>query len=236
MWSAWSEPVDLYLGQGLAVIGRARGQAEVVQFPPTLPLDRILQRAGEAAGPLLRAGAAMRIRLSGTLCPATTFDVPQGLSGWRELEQIATASIAAQMNLPATDVVVQMDASHIGLAAALVRPFLEAIQSWAKGQQLAVASIAPAWAEAAACKGAQSGQVRAIAVSEPDCITFVVETAGSVVAATAHRPKEGIQALNRALAAHGVPLEALLKLGFSPEQGEATHGLPRFLARNWSAR
>jgi hypothetical protein len=235
VWSAWSNPVDLYLGQGLILVGRGKQQAMAIPFPPTLPLDVALRRAGEAAGALLRKGAALRVRLSGALCPAMTFGIPKGISGWREIGEVARTSIAVQMNLPAADVAIQTDPSHLGLATALARPFLGQLQSWAKEGELAMRSLSPLWTEVAGCERARSERVGAIVLAEPDGVTVLVEARDGIFAATARPSNEEIDALNRLLASKGVTDEASLKLKFSAAHGESMRGLPRFLAANWSA-
>ena len=62
MWSVWSETVDVYLGQGVAMVKTGSEKARVLQHPATMPVQRVLAAVAQAmhAGPTSRKKKQMQ--------------------------------------------------------------------------------------------------------------------------------------------------------------------------------
>ena len=98
MWSVWSESVNIYVGQGVALVKAGKQETQVLLHTATLPLDRVLAKVEQAlpSKPHRKVRRDLRITLSGALCPAMVFSAPPEVSRWSELQQIAIAPIKAQ--------------------------------------------------------------------------------------------------------------------------------------------
>lgn len=174
MWSVWSERVDVYLGTGLVLVQRHRAPLWTLEPPATLPLADVLQQADLA---LDRANARpwrLHVHLSATLCPPLAFGVPAGVRQHAEVLAIAQASAAKAWALPAeqaAEIVCNLDAHHIGLAAAMLAGTHRLISQWAMRHKGQLASLRPLWADATAASACTGQQVTGLAVLEPDALT-----------------------------------------------------------------
>lgn len=171
MWSVWSKPVQLYLGQGLAMV-QASGQAVVVLRPSiTLPLERVLQQIGEHVPHASR----LRVSLSGALCPAFDFVTPQGVRRWDERQAIARSWAADSMGLRPDELLCELDARSTSLGAALPVVTLAELKRWAQAQGHRLDSVQPLWAQATQSATARHTGARALLVQEPDATTLLAE-------------------------------------------------------------
>lgn len=221
MWSVWSKPVNLYLGQGLAMV-QACGQAGVVLRPSvTLPLERVLQQIGEH----LPRASRLRVSLSGALCPAFDFVTPQGVQRWDERQAIAQNWAADSMGLAATDLVCELDARSTDVAAALAASTLAELKRWAQAQGHRLDSVQPLWAQVTHSAAARRAGVRAVLVQEPDATTLLTEPSQGVVQAFSLPGAPDASAVRTRLVqlqtSLGLAAEQLLRLGF-----EATPKVP----------
>lgn len=169
----WFRTTDIYLGQGVALIGRGGQAGSLVRFPSTLPLYRALPLLRPQAPGLLRQGSRVRIRLSCALCRLVQFEVPATLKRWNELEALALEQAAAVMGVPDSDITIALDHACPGRAAALARVVPKAIGSWVEQERLALVSLGPLWGEATRCPAARHRSIQAISVREEDGITEV---------------------------------------------------------------
>ena len=169
----WLRTTDIYLGQGVALIGRGCQAGSLVRFPSTLPLSRALPLFRQQAPDLLGRGTHVRIRLSCALCRLIRFEVPGTLKRWNDLEALALTQAAAAMGIPSTDIAIALDQANLGRAAALAKAVNEAIVSWVEQERLALVSLGPLWGEAARCPAARRRSIQAIAVREQDGTTDI---------------------------------------------------------------
>lgn len=171
MWSVWSKPVHLYLGQGLAMVQAARQPTVVLHPSVTLPLERVLQQVGAH----LPRASRIHISLSGPLCPAFDVALPQGVRRWDERQAIAQHWVADNLGLPADELRCELDARAAGLGAAIPTATLAALQQWARTQGHHIGALQPLWAQATQCAAAAQAGVRGVLVQEPDCVTVLAE-------------------------------------------------------------
>jgi hypothetical protein len=204
----WFRTTDIYLGQGVALIGRGAHAASLVRFPSTLPLSRALPLFRQQAPELLGRGARVRVRLSCALCRLVQFEVPETLKRWNDLEAPAVVQAAASMGIPPGDIAITLDQARLGRAAALARLVAKAIGSWAEQEQLALVSLGPLWGEASRCPAARRRSIQAISVREQDGTTDI----GSQEATT--------------------PSLATLEFQLTPLEGSESQA-PRFLRSHW---
>lgn len=171
MWSVWSKPVQIYVGQGLAMV-QASGQAVMVLRPSaTLPLERVLQQIGEH----LPRASVLRVSLSGAVCPAFDFVLPQGVRRWSERQTIAQNWVADSMGLRPDELLCELDARSTGLGAALPASTLAEVKRWAQAQGHRLDSVQPLWAQATQSAAARQAGTRAVLVQEPDATTVLAE-------------------------------------------------------------
>lgn len=189
MWSVWSERVDLYLGQGLAMLKSKRHGERVVRLAPTLPMDRVLAQLtlelAEMGTNNRYARRSLHITLSAALCPASGFTVPQAVRRWDERQSIACASAAATVGAQVESIVSETDRDQAGVAASMGRPLFDDLKRWAAQNRCRVASIQPLWAVASQCPAARSAAVKSILLQEPDAVTVLaMEHDGRQLAST----------------------------------------------------
>lgn len=233
MWSVWSKPVHLYLGQGLAMV-QASGQAVVVLRPSvTLPLERVLQQIGEH----IPRASRLRVSLSGAVCPAFDFVLPQGVRRWSERQAIAQNWAADSMGLAATDLVCELDARSTGLGAALPASTLAELKRWAQAQGHRLDSVQPLWAQATQSAAARSPGVRALLLQEPDATTVLAdENSGSIQAYSlpgapdASAVRTRLAQLQTSL---GLAAERMVRLGFEATPKTPMTNSPQAWAAHW---
>lgn len=177
MWSVWSKPVHLYLGQGLAMVQAAKRHTVVLRPSVTLPLDRVLQQVGDH----LPRASRIHISLSGAMCPAFDVALPQGVRRWDERQTVAQHWVADNLGLPADELRSELDGRATGLGAAMPAATLTALQDWARSQRHHIGALQPLWAQATRCAAAAQASVRGVLVQEPDGVTVLAEAGdGSV--------------------------------------------------------
>ncbi len=189
MWSVWSERIDLYLGQGLAMVKTMRHSERVIKFAATLPMDRVLERVGQEIQAMGIAKGRMRgrlhVTLSGSLCPASAFLAPDAVNRWDELRSFAQASAASALGVAADEIVSETDRYCAGIVASVGRTLLDDLSQWAITLYCSIASVRPLWATASDCPAAGSANIKGVLVSEPDAQTLVaVGQGGTRLAST----------------------------------------------------
>lgn len=242
MWSVWSEPVELYLGQNLAMLKVAHQEAVVLQHPATLPLERVLARLAEAMPPVPKRRwpqqRRLRVTLSAALCPAISYQAPPEVQRWQELQQIAHASATAALGIPLEQVLCEADTARRGIAAALATPLMADLQRWAQQQQARIASVRPLWAVATQSAAARAPAVQGVVLQEPDAMTLVVNDGkGQCQGATFvgdTTPTAQQASLRRCLVGWGLTEEQLLKLHFQAAPATVTPQGPQVWAEHWS--
>jgi len=176
VWSVWSETVDVYLGQGLAMLKAGAKEAIVSRSPATLPLERVLARLAESAAAsqvILKKGSRLRISLSGAWCPALAVTVPEGVTRWEERRQIALASAARDMGTDLEQIACEIDATAPGAAAAIALPMREELERWAVQLGCRLVSVVPLWATATQSRLSRQRGTRSLLVIEPDAATLI---------------------------------------------------------------
>lgn len=242
MWSVWSEFVDIYLGQGIALLKMPRQETQLIQLPATWPLERVLAQLAEV---LAQGGAkhkpqrrTLRIALSGAMCPALGFKAPQEVRRWNELRQIAHASAAATLGVEGAQIACDMDAGGRGIAASAGTELMQALQRWATTQNSRIASIRPLWALATQSPRARQADTLGLLMHEPDSITAIADGAhGEAIASTwvgDYGQASGQALVRRWLVGLGLREDQLLPLKFGTRvQLAMPHG-PKAWANYWA--
>ncbi len=233
MWSVWSKPVQLYLGQGLAMV-QASGQAVVVLHPSvTLPLERVLQQIDEH----LPRASSLSVSLSAALCPAFADVMPKGVRRWQERQALAQSWAAERLGLPADELVCELDARSSGLGAALPASTLSQLQHWARAQGHRVKSVQPLWAQATQSHAARLAATRAVLVQEPDASTVLAEQHPGKVEAFSLVGAPDAPTTQTRLAQWQISLslspEHLLRLGFDAQARPPMTQGPQAWAKHW---
>lgn len=257
MWSVWSETVDVYLGQGVAMVKVGSGKAHVLQTAATMPRQRVLAQLAQAM-PASRPASHkqkhrnVRITLSGALCPATAFSAPPTVTRWQELRQIATACAAATLCTGADSIVCETNRllpAQPGVAATVNAALMAELHAWAGAHRLRITSLRPLWAVATRSAMVQQPACGGLLLQEPDSMTVLASgaagaspTTGQPVAATlvgGADPSAASAALwstttRRWLVGLGLAEDALLKVGFSTQAGALLPHGPKLWAGHWS--
>ena len=176
MWSVWSETVDVYLGQGVAMLKAGAQETIVWRGPATLPLERVLARLADSAAAsqvILKKGSRLRISLSGAWCPATAVTIPESVTRWEEVRQIARASAAKDMGSDPEQVACEMDAMAWGVSAAVSLAMLHELECWATQMRCKLVSVSPLWAIATQSSLSRRRSTKSLLVKEPDAATLV---------------------------------------------------------------
>lgn len=171
MWSVWSKPVYLYLGQGLAMVQAAKRPAVALHPSITLPLERVLRLLGDH----VPRASRLHISLSGALCSAFDVALPQGVQRWHERQAIAQHWVADSLGLPTNELLCELDSRAAGLGAAMPAATLTTLQQWARAQGHRIGALQPLWAQATQCAAAAQAGVRGVLVQEPDGVTVLAE-------------------------------------------------------------
>lgn len=251
MWSVWSETVDVYLGQGVAMVKVGSGKAHVLQTSATMPLQRVLAQLGQAmvAIPVSQKHRNVRITLSGALCPATAFSAPPTVTRWQELQQIATASAAATLGTGVDQMVCETNRlrpAQPGVAATLNTALMAELHTWAGAHRLRITSLRPLWAVATRSAMVQQPRCGGLLLQEPDSMTVLVagsaNTTDQSIASTLMHGADPSSAsavlksgaTRRWLVGLGLAEDALLKLTFSTQAGTLVPLGPKLWAGHWT--
>lgn len=240
MWSVWSETVDVYLGQGLAMLKAGAKETVVSRSPATLPLERVLAKLADSAAAgqvMLKKNSRLRINLSGAWCPALAVALPEGVSRWEERRQIALASAARDMGTDLEQIACEIDATAPGAAAAIALPMREELQRWAVQLGCRLVSVAPLWATATQSRLSRQRGIRSLLVVEPDTATLIAGD-GKNGFKTSTLPGEqdaaSLQAYSQQwLQEHGHEESGLARLGFGLTAHPLMANAPRRWAGHW---
>lgn len=240
MWSVWSESIELYLGQGLAML-KKDGQELVIAHPATLTFGQVLAKLTEAVAqmqpPKRAKRCKLRVTLSGALCPAVTFGAPQEVRRWGELQNIAQASAAMSMEVGPDQILCEMDIARRDLASGLSALLMQSLQDWATQQRFHLTSMRPLWAVASQSPMARRLAVQGLLVQEPDAVTLLTEdTGGKFCATTLTGSEDQLPMLTRRwLVSQDIQHEKLLKLRFAaPSRPFLPHG-PTAWPTHWDS-
>lgn len=264
MWSVWSEAVDVYLGQGVAMLKVGSKKTQVLQHPATLPLQRVLALLAQAmvATPVSQKQEQqnqqkhcnVRITLSGALCPAIAFSAPPTVTRWQELRQIATASAAALLGTGADQIVCETNRlrpAQPGVAATVNTALMAELHAWAGAHRFRITSLRPLWAVATHSAMAQQPTCGGLLLQEPDSMTVLASGAANATHTTAQpiaatlvggaEQSAASAALwsastRRWLVGLGLAEDALLKLTLSTQAGTLLPHGPKLWAGHWSAQ
>jgi hypothetical protein len=176
VWSVWFETVDVYLGQGVAMLKAGARETIILRSPATLPLERVLARLADSAsstGQSLVKKSRLRINLSGAWCPALAVAIPEGVTRWEERRQIALASAARDMGTDLEKIACEIDPTAPGASAAIALPMCQELERWAEQLGCKLVSISPLWATATHSKLSRQRSTQSLLVIEPDAATLV---------------------------------------------------------------
>lgn len=240
MWSVWSETVDVYLGQGVAMLKAGAKEAIVSRSPATLPLERVLARLADsaAAGDVtVKKGSRLRVSLSGAWCPALAVTIPEGVTRWEERRQIALASAARDMGTDLEQIACEIDALAPGAAAAISLPMQQELERWAVQLGCRLVSVSPLWATATQSRLSRQRTIQSLLVIEPDAATLIAGD-GKGGFKTMTLPGEpdatSLQAHSQQwLQDHGHEESGFAKLGFSLNPHPLMASGPRRWAGHW---
>jgi len=241
VWSDWSEAAELFVGPTLAMLQSRGHKALVMEHENPLSVDQLLvivSREIENLGTSnSKRSRRMRIVLSGALCPALTFAVPNQVTRWAERMEIARATAALAMGTAPDQLVCEMDEARAGVASAMTIRTQSVLHGWAAEHQFAITSIQPLWAIASQSRAAHDPVVQGLIVMEPDANTVLADAgAGKVVAVTqAGRPvaADAQAHTRRLLVGLGLRESALLKLAFDAKPRAVMQYGPKAWPNHW---
>ena len=233
LW-AWSESVDLYLGQTLAMVKTSDGNTIVRRHAPTLPLARVLQSLDD----VVPKRCQLRISLSAARCPAVEIKVPQGLKRWGELEEIVKVNAAQRLMMPVGEINCEFDSACPGIAASVTTAQLNDLAGWATQSGRSIASIRPLWVIATQCRAAQERSVQGLLLREDDALTLIVNggkgMTHAVTAPAVSNPLSAQAQLRRWSVSFELSDAEILKLGFAGTPGAAMLKGPKPWAEHWT--
>lgn len=240
MWSVWSETVDIYLGQGVAMLKAGAKETIVSRSPATLPLERVLARLADSASAgqvILKKGSHLRVSLSGAWCPALSVTIPEGVTRWEERRQIAFASAARDMGTDLEQIACEIDPMAPGPAAAISLPMQQELERWAAQVGCRLVSVSPLWATATQSKLSRQRTTQSLLVIEPDAATLIAGD-GKGGFKTMTLPGEPDAAALQAhsqqwLQDHGHEESGFAKLGFGLTSHPVMASAPRRWAGHW---
>lgn len=241
MWSVWSDPVDLYLGQRVAMLQAGRRPAVIVEHPNALPVGSLLAELSSAMAqikpPIKLARNRLRIVLGGALCPAIGFAAPPTVTRWDELRSIATATAAMNMGVGAEQTNCDIDVARQGVAGAVPSALVQELGHWAAQHRCSVASVQPLWALASQSRAARAPSVQGVLVEDPDSLTLLMDDyGGGLVVSTfvgTGAPGAAQTQARRWLVNQGLEANALLKLCFGTQSNAAMLHGPHAWANHW---
>lgn len=261
MWSARSEPVELYLGPGLALVSTGRNRsARALSFQPDTSLAAMLEKlTADLAVSVAKRRWHARVALSGVWCPAVSFHHPSGVDDPAESHALARAFVEEEMPLEPESLRVRQDRAYCGLASGCDAAVLETLHDWSRSAlptKGRLSSVSPVWAIASQCALARRHVEQGLLVHEPSCVTALLPRPAPVArswwrsseaeidALTVERgPEPDRSVLPVALVRY---LEALSPLHKAPavlslnthgaEVNSALGEFPKFLAAHWGSR
>ena len=241
MWSVWPETIDMYLGQGLAMIQRGPTPAVVLQADPSMPIDQLLAQART----LLPRRCRLRIFLSGALCPAHAISVPDGVHKSTEALAIAQATAAQSMGISSNQLINKIPYPFAPISAAMLKTVADALQAWSVKERIKIRSIRPLWSVATECKAASSSLVRGLILREPDAITLLAYCPSEKWQATSIPTSENLSfteaACRRWLIGANLNTAEVYELSFivssvtNRSSLKLTHAFPDCWSTHWSA-
>ena len=236
MWSVWSKTINIYLGQGVAMLQVEGQETMLVRSPATLPMARILSKMTELANKEVFKHSAIQVSLSGAWCPAISIAIPKGVTHWHERQQIARASAANVIGLEAEQIACEMSAVQ-GLAAAISFPIFQEIQAWTTGLGCRLKSVSPLWTTATQCKIGRRSSTKAVLLTEPDGSTLLIggdqDSIKVVNAPGVVDSKDFVSQSQSLLLEHGLSEESVAKIGFDLDTRARMEGAPKRWVGHW---
>lgn len=218
-----------------------RKEAVVIQYPATLPLERVLGRLAEV---MVQWGVGntsqhrnLRITLSGVYCPAVGFTAPVAVTRWNELRQIANATAAEVMGVDIDQIVCVHDAFRSGIAAAITVPLMAELQRWAAQHHCRITTVQPLWAVAMQSAAAKKRGIRGLLVQEPDAVTLLADDVKgrlNVLKLPGETDPDALQThLRRWLVGAELSEDKILKLGFGTQPRTVMPQGPQVWDAHW---
>lgn len=180
---AWPKTLDVHLGRGYFLLRSHKQAVQAHQYPATLPLGRSFailsdllkqaRRHHSTASRTRRLQDRLRVTLSAALCPPITHPVPTGIKSLDELQAIACAAAARQLDCDADTLVCALQPFTPGLAAALQRDLMDGLHRLADENGLKLTSVQPLWSLVTACRAARKKRCTGIQLREPDALTTI---------------------------------------------------------------
>jgi hypothetical protein len=236
VWSVWSKTINVYLGQGVAMLQVDDQETMLLRSPATLPMARILSKMTELANKEIFKHSAIQVSLSGAWCPAFNVTIPEGVTRWHERQQIARASGAKVMGIESEQIACEMTATQ-GLAAAISLPIFQELQAWTTGLGCRLKSVSPLWATATQCNIARRSSIKAVLLAEPDGSTLLIGgEKGSIKVVSAPGvidPKDFVSQCQSLLLEHGLSEESVAKIGFDLDTRARMAGGPKRWFGHW---
>lgn len=240
MWLVWPETVDVYLGQGVAMLRAGARETIVSRSPATLPLERVLARLADSAAAtqvILKKGSRLRISLSGAWCPALGVIIPEGVNRWDERRQIALASAANDMCTELDQVTCEIDVMAPGTSAAISLSMRQELEHWAAESGCRLVSMVPLWVTATQSALSRRRATRSLLVIEPGAAALLAaDGKGGFEVATlpVEMDAAALQAHARQwLQHHGLESSGLASLGFGPAPQPPMASAPKRWAGHW---
>jgi hypothetical protein len=172
------------------------------------------------------------VTLSGALCPAVSFTVPEHLKSRQELHLIAQTHAAEALHQEISQVQCATDYRHLALTAAVDITVLTALQHWSQELHCPLACVTPAWSLATQCARAQRAEVCSLLVHERDSVTLLANQ--TALTLRGGLPSSTVQAISQDwLHQQGLTSEQLLKLGLGLERHTVVLDGPRVWAAHW---
>lgn len=175
MWLGLFERVHVYLGTGLVLVQRSGVSVSKLQPPSTLPLTDVLRWVDEQLDRAHAKPWLLSVHVSAALCAPSVFVSPTGIQR-SELSALAQASAARAWGLGPNQedaVVCCHGAEQRGLTASFLKGVHVAITEWASGHRGRLLELVPLWALATQCQHVRSTAVSAMALLEPDALTWI---------------------------------------------------------------
>lgn len=236
MWSVWSKTINVYLGQGVAMLQVEGQETMLFRSPSTLPMARILSKMTELANKEVFKHSAIQVSLSSAWCPALSIAIPKGVTLWHERQQIARASAANVIGLEAEQIACEMSAAQ-GLAAAISLPIFQEIQAWTTELGCRLKSVSPLWTTATQCKIGRRSSTKAVLLTEPDGSTLLIggeqDSIKVVNAPGVINSLDFPNQIQRLLLEHGLSEDSTLKIGFDLDTRTTMQGGPHRWGGHW---
>ena len=175
MWLGLFERVHVYVGTGVVLVQRSGMPVHKLEPAPTLPLADVLRWVDER---LQRASAKpwwLSVHMSAALCAPMALTPPPGLKR-KEMFALAEAAAAQAWGLPASQadaVVCRLASSPHGLAASFLSGSYTTICEWAALHRGRLVELVPLWAAATQASCVRSRDIDAVAVLEPEALTWI---------------------------------------------------------------